>query len=298
MRKHTDMSSWVAVSAAVILLGEHFSIGQSAAQFVELTADVQTVRWINSYKEKPPRVQIQNSRVRCVAGTNSWMIEMESGGMTQDAWWFTGSNIIAHTTLLKLPTERLDLFRRNHPEMIVGRGYTDVREALHNEPALGRALFAVDSVYDCSDVNLAWLAFCSGPYLKQDGRFLNTPSTGHEETLYDSRSDITTVFKDGLGLPTSIEFNSANQPICHYRTVGSTNVLGWNFPLEFYSAQYRRNWKTQGWELHMTASGKLVSIAAGTEPRVPTERQLEIEKSFGDSRGSAAPLKEFSKVAQ
>jgi hypothetical protein len=55
--------------------------------------------------------------------------------------------------------------------------------------------------------------------------------------------------------------------------VGSTNVLGWNFPLEFHVVQYRNNYKTHVWEVHLTASGKLTAIGIGREPSIAEERR-------------------------
>ena len=42
----------------------------------------------------------------------------------------------------------------------------------------------------------------------------------------------TAVFGDSLGLPKAVDFYTDNaQPVCRYRVVESTNVIGWNFPL-------------------------------------------------------------------
>jgi hypothetical protein len=126
-------------------------------------------------------------------------------------------------------------------------------------------------------LNIPWLAFCSGPYLKSEDRWIPPPSWD-QATMYDRSSNNTSVFKDGLGLPINVELYSTNQPLWHYRTVGFTNVLGWNFPQEFHLAQYRRNFQTGVWELHLTAWGKLTTIGAGSEPCIPTKTQKAIEK--------------------
>jgi hypothetical protein len=249
-----------------------------AAQFVELTAKIETVRWSDGYKDKAPSVQTRNWTTRCVVGTNGWLIEQDSGETSRDAWWFTGSNIIAHTALLKYPSERVELFERNHPEMAVGRGYTRVLESQHGEPAPVGALTAGLEPTGTAFVHIPWLAFCSGPYLKSNGRWIPQPSI--EYLTYGTRySDRTTSFQDTLGLPSEMEFYTTNnQPVCQYRIVGSTNVLGWNFPLEFHLAQYRRDYQTGVCQLHMTATGKLTSIGVGGEPGVPTAAQKALEK--------------------
>ena len=58
-----------------------------------------------------------------------------------------------------------------------------------------------------------------------------------------------------------------NQPVCQYRAALPTNVLDWNFPLEFYLVQYRPA-GTSGWELHLTAKGKVTAIGVGTKPQI------------------------------
>ena len=86
-----------------------------AAQFAALTTDIEAVRWIDAYKDKPARVEVSNWSTHCVVGTNSWLIE-EEGECTKDAWWFTGSNVVARSVVLKYPSDRPELFARNHPE--------------------------------------------------------------------------------------------------------------------------------------------------------------------------------------
>ncbi len=51
----------------------------------------------------------------------------------------------------------------------------------------------------------------------------------------------------------------------------STNVLGWNFPLEFYCVQYLPK-HTNLWKLDFTAKGRLTSIKEGAKPEIPVRR--------------------------
>lgn len=83
--------------------------------------------------------------------------------------------------------------------------------------------------------------------------------------------DKTIVFKDSLGLPQSIcEYGRTNQLILHYQVHESTNVLGWNFPLEFYLIQYYSS-RSNGWQVHLTAKGKVTSIKPADKLEVPAE---------------------------
>jgi len=242
-----------------------------AAQFVDLTANIETVRWINGYGEKPPRVQTTSWTTHCVVGTNSWLIEQQSGEYTRDSWWFTGSNVVAHSVVLKYPSDRPELFARNHPEIVVGRGYSQVQESLDGGPRLASPVQLGD--LGRATPSIPWLAFCSGPYLKTKDRVLDLPSPRAQATFYYVYSDTTRVFEDSLGLPIGVEFVSTNQPLCQYRTVGPTNVLGWNFPLEFHLVQYRTSFNSQSWVVDMTASGKVTAIGIGREPSLTEERR-------------------------
>ena len=92
-------------------------------------------------------------------------------------------------------------------------------------------------------------------------------------------SDRTTVFQDAFGLPKSVVLYTTNgQPVLQYSVTASTNVLGWEFPLEFYLAQYRpaylpdsRRFGGSGWELQLTAKGRVTAIGVGTKPQISGE---------------------------
>ena len=89
--------------------------------------------------------------------------------------------------------------------------------------------------------------------------------------MYSGWSHQTEVFKDSLSLPKSINLvTTNNQSIFQYQVRGSTNVLGWNFPLEFYGVQYLPT-GTNAWKLHLTLKGKVISSAPGKEPKIPTD---------------------------
>jgi hypothetical protein len=106
------------------------------------------------------------------------------------------------------------------------------------------------------------LAFCSGPFLKTQGRQLYPPSDLWKQVIHAPSGfmDTTIAFEDDLGLPQSVDLSTTNNiPVMQYRVAKTTNVLGWEFPLEFYLAQYRPA-RTHGWELNLSARGKLSSV--------------------------------------
>ena len=126
---------------------------------------------------------------------------------------------------------------------------------------------------------IAWLAFCSAPTLKHEGRPIFPPSDLWKESsiFFSGWSDSTKVFQDTLGLPKSIDLVSTNgQPIFQYQVRQSTNILGWHVPLEYYGVQYLPT-RTNGWKLHLTFTGKVTSIAPATEPQIPPDVKV-VEK--------------------
>jgi hypothetical protein len=130
-------------------------------------------------------------------------------------------------------------------------------------------------------VNLPWLAFCSGTYLKREGRMIALPCVDlrHCPDRF-AYTDVTTTFDDALGLPRSVDlftsksrflaakkawdgehsfgdrYSEANRKtaanlqegllVFHYAVLESTNVLGRNFPTKFEFFQTGRPYEQMG----------------------------------------------------
>lgn len=272
-------------------LGFLCSIEHAKAQFVNLTTEIQTVLWVYHGTNKPPTVQTKSWTTQCVVGTNTWLIEGEFFP-ARHAWWFTGSNIVAHSVLRAYPSERKELFEQSFPEMRIGRGHTEIIQSKHGLGPYAPALVAGTDPNGVA-ANIAWLAFCSGDYLKGADRRIPLPSRDFWSYGITYTAN-TTVFEDDLGLPKAMDFYATNaQPVFRYRVVESTNILDWSFPLEFQLAQYRNEYGEGPWELNFTASGKVISIGIGGPPQIPTESQKVIEKDSAknsDGAGRDLPL--------
>ena len=214
------------------------------------------------------------SQIRCVVGTDTWLIEGEFVRNGRDTWWFTGTNVIRSCVIggdgsgSAIPAS---------PPAVSGIG----------PPYEGR----IEAVYESADGNpgrparqadlltmpvarLCWLAFCSGTCLKRPGRQLFPPSDLWKE-LIDAKDGFTVKtkpFEDNLGLPRRVDLSTTNgQPVFQYHVTASTNLLERDFPLEFRAAQYRPlyarpRWSTDGWELQFTARGRVLRIGPGSEP--------------------------------
>ncbi len=249
------------------------------AQFVALTAEIETVRWYDSYEGKPAGVRTGHWTTRCIVGTNSWVIEQQPSGIARYTWWFNGSNILAQTLLLSHPSDRIELFKRNHPDIVAGGVYSQKVESRNGAPTHIRPLTVDLEAARTEFVTIPWMAFCSAPYLKSGSHEVPLPSIEYQTMGLFHQSEDMAVFHDGLGLPIGIEIYATNhQPVLEYRTLGSTNVLGWNFPLEFHLAQYRQDYEDGAWKVHMTATGKLTRIAPGQQPEMLTKEKEVLQK--------------------
>jgi hypothetical protein len=244
------------------------------AQFVEVTAELEMVRWNYGGQHEPPSAVWKTWRTRCVVGTNSWLMETEFAP-ARHAWLFNGSSVIAYTVLTDYPSDRKELYKKNHPETVLGKGYSNTNATDIGVPFLGPA-FPAGRLFD-SNMNIPWLAFCSAPYLKAKPEHVPLPTDGL--SAYGIRhTDDTTLFEDSLGLPRAVDLIAAtNQPVCRYRVLESTNVLGWNFPLRFAVAEYLAN-RDGRWELKESTSGWIIDIRASEAPQLPTPAQSEVEK--------------------
>lgn len=264
----------------------------AGGQFVELRAEIESLDWnhwffcdrIGKYsgQEGTSSTFRQNQNRRCVVGANVWMIESDfpTHKVTR---WFTGTNIIEHTVITQ-ETPKAVVKRMSEQSRLamvappVGHKYTRVYETADGNP--GRPVRVADLMVSDIPGTVSWLAFCSGSALKKEGRTVFPPNSLWKESriAYAGWSDATEVFKDDLGLPKSINLVLTNsQPIFQYQVRQSTNVLGWNFPLEFYGVQYLAA-RTSAWELHMTLRGRVTSIHPGLNPEIPADVMKVIQR--------------------
>ena len=233
------------------------------AQYVELSAQIEVNVW---GKQPEPFsfsflqdtiAELRPTTVHCVVNSNTWEIDDDFGRKDgRTTHWFTGTNIVEYELVNGVPT------------------YTRVSDSNDGNPGQGR------NQQDQLNVvaRIAWLAFCSGPCLKREGREISPPSDLWKDLLTIQRfSDETVTFDDPLGLPKTVTLTTGKgQPIFQYRTIASTNVSGWEFPLEFKVAQYRPVHRvpsvptgTKGWELEFTATGKVTAVKPASNPQLP-----------------------------
>jgi hypothetical protein len=232
------------------------------AAFVDVSADLEITSWGNSAYDNPPMFRSTLWKVRCVVGTNSWLISAAEAGGAAYTWHYTGSNLVK----------------------VMPRGGSG-KAARRTMEFSGDLDSASDGAFISPAVRMAWLAYCSGPFLSQGEKQIPLPSV-HKWLLpsdYISREGRGSLqnevvrFEDDLGLPISIDVVTRDrQPVLQYRTLqgpvaspASTNVGGWLFPMEFRAVQYGRIRKaTNNWHTDLMAHGRITSVKVGTAPQI------------------------------
>jgi hypothetical protein len=258
----------------------------SAAEFVNLTVQMEVNTWsywfLQDQRSRSGRESIfdKTATVHCVIGTNSWLMEGDFYQNSFTKLWFTGTNIIEETVITQDPSEAE--LKQPHVSKLglssppVGQKTTRTYATDDGNP--GRPIRVPDLMKLRG--NICWLALCSGPALQREGRQLFPPSDLWKQLVSAPAgfTDRTTIFADGLGLPRSIElFTPEQRRIFQYQVRQTTNVNGWEIPLEFYGVQYRPA-ETNGWELHLTFKGKVTAIAVGSELQPPEQNKRRVEK--------------------
>jgi len=240
-----------------------------AVPFVEVSAEITFGHWdywllsdkdsANSGSDHRQSLFPKSVIRRCVVGADTWKIESDAGDETVSRW-FTGTNIIEYVV-----NTNETLGHTSFPPFV--KKSTRVATSMDGNPD--------DAGVMRLDVSgkVCWLAFCSAPCLKHQGRKIFPPGPFWVESAIASYGwkDRTRVLDDSLGLPESVQLISTNnQTIFQYQVHQTTNVMGWNFPLEFYGIQYIGS-ASNGWRVDMSFKGTVKSIRAVGEPRVPSE---------------------------
>lgn len=112
---------------------------------------------------------------------------------------------------------------------------------------------------------IAWLAFCSGPVLRQNSPALQPMDDIWKELMPETQFVSKAVLlTNKFIMPRVLDLELATgQPVMQYRATAFTNVLGWEFPLQFKMVHHRPR-GTNGWEFDF---GEVLSIGpAPTNP--------------------------------
>jgi hypothetical protein len=284
-------------------------------RYIEISAEIELVTYQSGSTNGAVDTKPRTISVVCVAGTNEWRIEHDFAQGAEVKWLFDGTNIYHSLRRTKpTPADTTERVLRNIKLATVPFEAAKSNLTINVHPsAEGVPLGDVG-------VNIPWLAFCSGTYLKRAGRLVPLPV----EILRHTRdrfaySDKTKVFADGFGLPRSIDlftskslYETSNADFdkeyffgdryaehtkrvaagledgvltFRYAVTESTNFLGWNFPTKFEFFQNARKYEQNG-DWFGRGVGRLTSIRAGSKPQnlfVPAMQQTIVDWRFRDA---------------
>lgn len=253
----------------------------------------------------------------CVTGTNEWWIENDFTTTGESKWHFDGRTVYRSLRVTEPDAEET----RDKLAWTVPYEQAKTNLGIHIWPSLdGHPLGDIV-------VNIPWLAFCSGTYLKREGRLIPLPAT----TLRHTRdrfayTDQTETFNDALGLPRTVDLFTSKALLeasedafdeeaffgtryaawkkkivaeleegvltFHYAATDWTNFFGWIFPTKFEFFQEGRKYEQNG-DWFCRGIGRVKSIRESTIPGnlfVPTMQQTIVDWRFRDATSKVNAL--------
>lgn len=246
--------------ALLLLSISAFTMATSAETYVRMSGEIQVIEEAgvkpNSSQPGPKGWSNQWHTIYfiCNVGTNAWQIEGNFAQNGREKWYFDGTNMCDNIQITVGPSGSHTNKNRYPPLELVKSNLTiNIRSTPGGHP-LGNPA-----------VNIAWLALCSGPYLKRSGRVIPLPVAfpmiGHAPDAF-GYSDKTETFDDSLGLPRLVQLFTSESLYersvrefekglgietgqskksglpdgvlkFQYKVSQSTNFFEWNIPLVF-----------------------------------------------------------------
>jgi hypothetical protein len=291
-------------------------IPSATAQFAEITAEIEITTSRSDEPGAETKATPRRFSVLCISGTDRWRIENDRSQGGLNKWLFDGTNIFESLQVIKPPPEEM----QEHLKETLHFAEVPFEQARSN---LTIHIWPTDDGQPLGDVgvNIPWLAFCSGPYLKRERRLISLPC----ETLRHTPdrfayTDKTETFPDAFGLPSSIDLflskslymssvegfykgwasekgvhysewmkhavTNVEQGVLtfHYSVTATTNFLGRKYPLRFEFSQKGRAFVQNG-SWNWRGVGMLKSIRETAEPKDlfnPAMQQTIVDWRFRD----------------
>jgi hypothetical protein len=299
------------IGLCLSLLAQH-----ATAQFAEISAKIELTAYRSDEPDAEAKAKPKTYSVLCITGNDRWRIEEDwvAGGLNK--WLFDGTNIYESLQVIKPPPEKT----QEHLKGTLHFATVPFEQAKSN---LTIHIWQTLDGHPLGDVgaNIPWLAFCSGQYLKREGRLISLPCEilRHTPDRY-AYADTTETFQDAFGLPSSVDLflsktlylssvegfyndwesnssaryaESMKRAVTnleegvltfHYAVTATTNFLGLTFPLRFEFSQKGRAFIQNG-SWNWRGVGTLICIRQSTEPQGlfnPSMQQTVVDWRFRD----------------
>jgi len=232
-----------------------------AAEFVQLTVNIETLSWKGG-SGPGEGSKTESYQFHLVVGRNKWVLEDTRDARTVCS--FDGDRT----------RERIWIRDAQSPQGAVGdpssgHWWTPSDRLSDGNPS--RTARSSDFLYPAA--RYAWLAFCSGPTLNNRNHKLYPPHDLWKEMIAASTiTEKVTRFEDDLGLPrTASLFYDGRQRLLDYSVTTTTNFAGWNFPVGFFLLDYSLP-QSATWGIQWLAHGTLQSVSLAADPMPPSPK--------------------------
>jgi len=279
-------------------------------RYVEIASRLDITNYLSGFVLESGKASVTHSYpIKCIVGISGWRIDIAVASNGKEAWYFDGTNVVRsvqltgdagpHSRTVGKPVELPFSEAKSNLTLYV------------MPPSSGAPLGFLE-------VNIPWLAFCSGPYLRREGRVVPLPTT---DVLGDPEAfayrDETRLFADELGLPESVELFASEVRYRSsvidkrlnriprvldarlqqlkwavpdgilgfaYRVDESTNLLGWDFPTLCHFTGFRPD-REGTWRPSVAGACKVTSLRESSRPGsvfAPDMRQVVVDFRFRD----------------
>ena len=248
--------------------------------FTEIEVEIQTFEYQGGNTNNQPRELTFHAA--CIVGTNEWRIDNDFSQNSAVMWFYDGTNVYRSSRLTR-PPPSVDISQafggRPSPAVVpYERAKTNITIRVNPAPQ-------GNQIGD-QGVNIPWLAFCSGAFLKEQHRVpLVFPEFGRREDVRQVRA--MDQFDDELALPKKIEVvsgSAADAPLLSYFVTETTNFANRSFPLRFELIQSERG-ANGNLAPRYRAIGVVTGVRTADKPKgvfAPQFGQTIIDRRFED----------------
>ena len=295
--------SGFALFISILFLG---TFGSRAETFAEISG---VIEFVDFPANDQFRREFTYSFV-CISGTSEWRVDHNYIRNVETSYYYDGTNIYERTSVTNSPTrEQISKFRSK-------TGLAVVPFEIARTNVTIRVTESLDGIpIGDLGVNIPWLAFCSGSYLKRQSRQIPLPIAELPYEPYAfAYSDKTEIFDDDLGLPRTVELFTAQSLIdasvmresfrglhdvarwkrargtipdgllkFRYGVSEFTNLLGRNFPIRFHFEENAGS--STNWYPRAIGTCSVTSIrpcSAAQNIFVTNKQQVVLDQRFHD----------------